>query len=51
MQPPPVPGTPFTGSTAVDLTGTITQVTPGNRVLLASGESQLLPGVLDTAFL
>ena len=50
LQPPPVPGTPFTGSTAVDLTGTITQVTPGNRVLLASGESQLLPGVLDTAF-
>ena len=50
MQPPPAPGTPFTGSTAVDLTGTLTQVTPGNRVLLASGESQLLPGVLDTAF-
>ena len=25
-------------------------MTPGNRVLLASGEAQLLPGVLDTAF-
>ena len=50
LQPAPAPGTPFTGSTAIDLTGTITQVTPGNRVLLASGESQLLPGVLDTAF-
>ncbi len=50
LQPPPTPGTPFTGSAAVDLTGTLTQVTPGNRVLLASGESQLLPGVLDTAF-
>ncbi|MBA3893968.1 MAG: hypothetical protein H0X69_09775 [Gemmatimonadales bacterium] len=50
LQPPPAPGTPFTGSTGIDLTGTITQVTPGNRVLLASGEAQLLPGVLDTAF-
>ena len=50
LQPPPPPGTPFTGSVAVDLAGTITQVTPGNRVLLANGEAQLLPGVLDTAF-
>ena len=50
LQAPPLPGTPFTGSVPVDLTGTITQVTPGNRVLLASGEAQLLPGVLDTAF-
>ncbi len=50
LQPPPAPGTPFTGSTAVDLTGTLTQITPGSRVLLASGEAQVLPGVLDTAF-
>ncbi|HWB43271.1 MAG TPA: hypothetical protein VG500_18555, partial [Gemmatimonadales bacterium] len=50
LQPPPAPGTPFTGSTAIDLIGTITQVTPGKRVLLASGESQLLPASLDTAF-
>ena len=50
LPPPPAPGTPFTGSVAVDLAGTITQVTPGNRVLLLSGEAQLLPGVLDTAF-
>ncbi len=50
LLPPPAPGTPFTGAVAVDLTGTITQVTPGNRVLLASGEAQLLPGALDTAF-
>ena len=50
LLPPPPPGTPFTGSQAIDLTGTITQLTPGNRVLLASGEAQTLPGVLDTAF-
>jgi hypothetical protein len=52
LQPPPAPGTPFTpgASVDVDLTGTITQVLPGNRVLLASGDAQLLPGVLDTAF-
>ena len=52
VQPPPPPGTPFTpgASVDVDLTGTITQVLPGNRVLLASGESQVLPGQLDTAF-
>ncbi len=50
LLPPPPPGTPFTGSTAIDLTGTVTQLTPGNRVLLANGEAQILPGVLDTAF-
>jgi hypothetical protein len=50
LQPPPPPGTPFTGFTEIDLTGTITQITPGNRVLLASGEAQVLPGVTDTAF-
>ena len=50
LQPPPPPGTPFTGSQAIDLVGTVTQVTPGNRVLLASGEAQVLPGTLDTAF-
>ena len=50
LQPPPPPGTPFTGSQAIDLVGTVTQVTPGNRVALASGEAQLLPGTLDTAF-
>jgi hypothetical protein len=46
----PLPGEPFVGSVDVDLVGTITQVTPGNRVLLADGKAQLLPGVLDTAF-
>jgi hypothetical protein len=50
LQPPPPPGTPFTGFTQVDLTGTVTQINPGNRVLLASGEAQILPGTLDTAF-
>ena len=50
--PPPAPGTPFTpgASVDVDLTGTITQVLPGNRVALASGDAQILPGQLDTAF-
>ena len=50
--PPPAPGTPFTPGAAasIDLTGTITQVLPGNRVLLASGDAQVLPGQLDTAF-
>ena len=50
LLPPPPPGTPFTGSQAIPLVGTITQLTPGNRVLLANGEAQTLPGVLDTAF-
>ena len=50
LQAPPTPGTPFVGSTDVDLVGTITQVIPGNRVLLASGTAQILPGTLDTAF-
>ena len=40
--PPPAPGTPFTPGAAasIDLTGTITQVLPGNRVLLASGDAR-----------
>jgi hypothetical protein len=46
----PDPGEPFVGSVDIDLVGPITQVTPGNRVLLASGEAQLLGGALDTAF-
>jgi hypothetical protein len=46
----PAPGDPFTVSTDVDLVGTITQVKPGNRVLLADGKAQTLPGLLDTAF-
>jgi hypothetical protein len=46
----PAPGEPYVNSVDVDLVGTITQVTPGNRVLLADGKAQLLPGVLDTAF-
>ncbi|HKT60267.1 MAG TPA: hypothetical protein VJQ46_09460, partial [Gemmatimonadales bacterium] len=50
LQPPPLPGSPFVGSVPVDLVGTITQVIPGNRVLLANGNSQILPGLLDTAF-
>ncbi|MEZ0334604.1 MAG: hypothetical protein ACAI18_11390, partial [Gemmatimonadales bacterium] len=50
IQPPPPVGTPFTSADTVDLVGTVTQVTPGNRVLLASGEAQILPGTLDTAF-
>jgi len=50
LQPPPVPGNPFVGSVDVDLVGTITQVIPGNRVLLANGTAQILPGKLDTAF-
>jgi hypothetical protein len=50
LQAPPPVGTPFTGFTEVDLTGTITQITAGNRVLLANQEAQVLPGVTDTAF-
>jgi hypothetical protein len=46
----PDPGQPFVGSVDVDLTGTITQLTVGNRVALLSGEAQVLPGKLDTAF-
>lgn len=46
----PAPGEPYVGSVDIDLNGPITQVTPGNRVLLASGEAQLLGGALDTAF-
>lgn len=47
----PAPGEPFVGSVPIDLVGTPTQVVPGNRVLLASGEAQILPGKLDTAFI
>jgi hypothetical protein len=52
LLPPPPPGTPFspTAFTEVDLTGTITQITVGSRVLLATQEAQVLPGVTDTAF-
>jgi hypothetical protein len=46
----PPPGEPFVGSVPVDLVGTVTQVIPGNRVLLATGAAQTLPGLLDTAF-
>ncbi len=47
----PAPGEPFVGSVDIDITGTITQITPGGRVLL-SGDTltQILPGRLDTAF-
>ena len=48
--PPPAPGDPFTVFNDVDLLGTITQVIPGDRVLLASLTAQILPGKLDTAF-
>ena len=46
----PAPGTAFTTSTPVDLVGTVTQVKVGNRVALADGTAQILPGTLDTAF-
>lgn len=46
----PAPGEPYLVSRDVDLSGTITQVVPGNRVLLADGSTQILPGALDTAF-
>jgi hypothetical protein len=46
----PAPGEPYVGSVDNDLIGLPTQVTPGNRVLLAAGTAQLLPGTLDTAF-
>ena len=47
----PLPGEPFVGSTDIDLVGQITQIVPGNRVLLAAGTAQVLPGQLDTAFI
>jgi hypothetical protein len=50
LQPPPPPGTPFTAFVEEDLTGTVTQVIPGNRVLLADSTAQILPGLADTAF-
>jgi hypothetical protein len=52
LLPPPAPGVPVTpgASVDVDLVGTITQIRPGDRVLLASGEGQILPGSLDSAF-
>ncbi|MBA3496088.1 MAG: hypothetical protein H0T86_03175, partial [Gemmatimonadales bacterium] len=46
----PTPGNPFIGSTDVDLVGTVSQVNQGNRVLLADGTAQVLPGTVDTAF-
>ena len=46
----PAPGSPFVGNADIDIVGTITQVNPGNRVLLADGKAQILPGTLDTAF-
>ncbi|MGH7499412.1 MAG: hypothetical protein ACREL3_11250, partial [Gemmatimonadales bacterium] len=50
LQAPPAVGNPFVGSVDVDLTGTVTQVLTSNRVLLAAGTAQILPGTLDTAF-
>jgi hypothetical protein len=46
----PAPGTAFTVSNPIDLTGAVQQVKPGDRVALASGSAQILPGKLDTAF-
>ena len=46
----PAPGSPFVGNADIDIVGTITQVNPGNRVLLADGKAQILPDTLDTAF-
>ncbi|MGH7535061.1 MAG: hypothetical protein ACREMG_05690, partial [Gemmatimonadales bacterium] len=46
----PPPGTAFTDSVPVDLTGTVTQVIRGDRVKLFDGNAQILPGKLDTAF-
>ena len=46
----PLPGEPFVGSVNVDLVGVITQIIPGNRVLLESQVAQVLPGKQDTAF-
>ena len=50
LQPPPPPGTAFTTAVDLDLTGAITQVIPGDRVLLADSSATILPGKLDTAF-
>ena len=44
------PGVAFTVADTIDLLGTITQIVPGNRVLLADGKAQVLPGKQDTAF-
>lgn len=44
------PGVAYTVSDTIDLVGTITQIVPGNRVLLANGQAQVLPGKMDTAF-
>jgi hypothetical protein len=44
------PGVPYTVADTIDLLGTITQIVPGNRVLLANGKAQVLPGKQDTAF-
>lgn len=44
------PGVAYTVADTIDLLGTITQIVPGNRVLLANGQAQVLPGKQDTAF-
>jgi hypothetical protein len=44
------PGAAYTVADTIDLVGTITQIVPGNRVLLADGKAQVLPGKQDTAF-
>jgi hypothetical protein len=44
------PGVAYTVADTIDLRGTITQIVPGNRVLLADGKAQVLPGLQDTAF-
>jgi hypothetical protein len=47
----PAPGEPYVGSVDIDLTGTVTQLKPGNRVALSGDTTvQSLPGALDTAF-
>lgn len=44
------PGVAFTVADTIDMVGMITQIVPGNRVLLADGKAQVLPGGIDTAF-
>ncbi len=47
----PAPGEPFVGSVPIDLTGTVTQLTPGQPGEIVRGHTaQVLPGALDTAF-
>jgi hypothetical protein len=45
-----VPGQPLVVHRDFNLTGAITQVKPGDRVLLATGTAQILPGKEDTLF-